>query len=93
MNDKPRVVAAVPGQGWVARYKVSNKHVPALGGDVVVHTLIRSPVVAWLVYEDGHVVAVAGSSDNIQGIPVAASNFYDLVPPDGWSAPEKEPTP
>lgn len=80
MSDMPKVVAAVPGQGWVARYRMDDG------------TLMSCPVVAWLVYADGTVSAVDGSSDNFQdGAVHQNNNFVDLVPPGGWADPVPEP--
>jgi hypothetical protein len=68
-----RVVGVVPGQGFRARF--SNLDDPVAG------TVDYAPVVAWLIYDDGHGAAVAAGELGGCEVVSAAANFDCVVPP------------
>lgn len=70
MDDDNPVVAALPGNGWRAVYRLADG------------TEASSPIVAWLVHQDGDVQPVDVDSDGITDNPKGASNFVRLLHPD-----------
>jgi hypothetical protein len=66
-----KIVAVLPGGGWSARYT----DMDGSGGHG------DSPILAWLVREDGAVTAFDMSVDGCGGDPCEMSNFDQLVPP------------
>lgn len=68
-----QVVAALPGAGWSARYA----DMDGSGGEG------DSPLVAWLVFDDGEVRPVDMGTDGWGDNPCDAGNFVRLIPPGG----------
>lgn len=66
-----KIVTALPGSGWAAEYA---------GDDGNPFT---SPLVAWLVFDDGEVRPVGMGSDGYGDNPCESGNFIRLVGPDG----------
>jgi hypothetical protein len=69
-----RVVGVVPGQGFRARFSDVDR---PDGG-----TVEYAPVVAWLLYDDGHGTAVAAGDVGDCEVVSSAANFDFVVPPD-----------
>jgi hypothetical protein len=66
-----RVVAAIPGGGYLARYKQETG--PPL--DV--------PILAWLITEDGRAMPITSDSDGYGNEATESSNFESIIePPD-----------
>lgn len=68
---RQRLVTALPGAGWFARYA----DMDGSGG------YGDSPILAWLIYDDGDIKAFDMSIDGCGGDPCEMSNFVQLVPP------------
>lgn len=64
------VVAALPGAGWSAEYKADDG------------STFTSPLVAWLIFDDGEVRAADMGSDGYGDNPCESGNFVRLVGPD-----------
>ncbi|MFH0244441.1 hypothetical protein ACGRHY_18955 [Streptomyces sp. HK10] len=69
-EGEPVVVAALPGDGWRAEYR---------DDDGTVHS---SPVVAWLVYDDGSVKPADTDRDGYVDFPTTVSNFVRIYRPE-----------
>ncbi|WP_051722500.1 hypothetical protein [Streptomyces albus] len=68
-EGEPAVIAALPGNGWRAEYR---------NDDGSVHS---SPIVAWLVYDDGSVKPADTDGDAYVDFPTTVSNFTRIYHP------------
>jgi len=74
------LIGVLPGAGWSARYA----DMDGSGGHG------DSPILAWLIYDDGDVKAFDMSIDGAGSDPCEMANFVQLVPPGDDSA-DNEP--